>query len=200
MTKLIFPVAVALALGACQSEPPDRTAPDNQPEAQNGTVDDTVDGAPVDGMANEQTIDAAPSGEPTSGREDRPVVPPQAKAADADRSAPAKVAAAAARPSPAPAKAAPDTSANAAAGARIYAATCVACHGANGKGTLPGVPDFNAANGRLGKSDAVLLRNMINGVQSPGSPMAMPAKGGNPSLSDQDMANALAYIRKTFGR
>lgn len=101
---------------------------------------------------------------------------------------------------PASAPAASAASADIAAGGRTYATTCVACHGANGKGTIPGVPDFTAANGRLTKSDADLLRNMINGLQSPGSPIPMPAKGGNPSLSDQDMANALAYIRKTYGR
>lgn len=90
-------------------------------------------------------------------------------------------------------------SADPVAGGRIYATTCVACHGPNGTGALPGAPDFTAANGRLAKSDDVLLRNMTNGFQSPGSPMPMPARGGNPDLTDQDMANVLAYIRTTFG-
>lgn len=89
-------------------------------------------------------------------------------------------------------------SADPVAGGQIYATTCVACHGQNGAGTLPGAPDFTAANGRLAKSDEVLIRNMINGFQSPGSPMPMPAKGGNPDLTDQDMVNVLAYIRTTF--
>lgn len=85
------------------------------------------------------------------------------------------------------------------AGGRIYGTTCVACHGQNGTGTLPGAPDFTAANGRLTKSDEVLMRNVVNGFQSPGSPMPMPAKGGNPDLTDQDITNVLAYIRTTFG-
>lgn len=83
-------------------------------------------------------------------------------------------------------------------GRRIYEETCVACHGADGKGALEGVPDLTGANGRLAKSDDALLRNMIEGFQSPGSPMPMPPKGGNPGLTDQDMADVLAYIRRTY--
>ena len=82
-------------------------------------------------------------------------------------------------------------------GARIYAETCVACHGENGKGAIEGVPDLNA---RMAKSDEVLLRHIVEGFQSPGSPMPMPAKGGNPDLTDQDMADTLAYLRKSFGQ
>ena len=82
-------------------------------------------------------------------------------------------------------------------GARIFGETCVACHGANGKGAIPGVPDLAE---RLKKQDDVLLRHIIEGFESPGSPMPMPAKGGNPDLSDQDMADSLAYIRKNFSR
>lgn len=38
------------------------------------------------------------------------------------------------------------------------------------------------------------------GFQGPGSPMAMPAKGGNTALTDADIGALLAYIRKQFGR
>lgn len=85
-------------------------------------------------------------------------------------------------------------------GSRIYGETCVACHGPDGKGALAGMPDFTAATGRLAKPDAVLLRNMINGFQTPGSPMPMPARGGNPDLTDQEMADVLAYMRVNFRR
>jgi mono/diheme cytochrome c family protein len=80
----------------------------------------------------------------------------------------------------------------------VFSQTCIACHGADGKGTIPGVPDFTASNGRLTKSDDMLLTNMINGYQSEGSLMAMPALGGNPDLTEQDMADVLAYLRKEF--
>ncbi|MCO6414503.1 MAG: c-type cytochrome [Thiogranum sp.] len=84
-------------------------------------------------------------------------------------------------------------------GQAIYNQTCIACHGADGRGTLPGVPDFTDERGRLTKPDAELLRNMANGFQSPGSPMAMPAKGGNPALSEGDLGNVLKYLREAFG-
>lgn len=85
-------------------------------------------------------------------------------------------------------------------GEKIYTQTCIACHGADGKGTLPGAPDFTATNGPLSKSDDVLLTNIINGFQSPGSVMAMPAKGGNAALSNADINNVLQYLRREIGQ
>lgn len=85
-------------------------------------------------------------------------------------------------------------------GAAIYAQTCEACHGANGKGAIPGVPDFTTKNGILSKSNSVLLQHIINGFQTPGSPMAMPARGGNANLTNEDLQNALNYIRQKFGQ
>ncbi len=84
-------------------------------------------------------------------------------------------------------------------GRDVYSQTCIACHGADGKGAIEGIPDFTIAKGRLAKTDDVLLANMINGFQSDGSLMAMPPRGGNPELADQDLADALAYIRAAFG-
>ncbi len=85
-------------------------------------------------------------------------------------------------------------------GEAVYNQTCVACHGADGKGALPGVPDFTDPSGRLGKSDEVLLKHIVEGFQSPGSPMAMPPKGGNPDLTVPELRSALAYIRERFGK
>ena len=89
--------------------------------------------------------------------------------------------------------------ADAAAGKAVYGQTCIACHGANGKGTIPGVTDFTAKDGPLSKSDAELVQNISEGFQSPGSFMAMPAKGGNPALTDADVKAVLAYLRSEFG-
>ena len=86
-----------------------------------------------------------------------------------------------------------------AAGENVFSQTCIACHGANGKGTIPGVKDLNAADGPLSKSDEELITNITNGFQSPGSPLAMPAKGGNPSLTEADIQAVLAYLRIAFG-
>lgn len=89
-------------------------------------------------------------------------------------------------------------STNAADGQSVYEASCVACHGANGRGALPGVPDFTAADGPWTKSDDQLLTNIINGFQSPGSPMPMPARGGNTQLTDAELAATLDYIKAQF--
>lgn len=83
-------------------------------------------------------------------------------------------------------------------GKQIYESNCLACHGANGKGSIPGVPDFNEKNGRLSKSDSELLSNIITGIQSPGSSMPMPPRGGNSQLSDTDLNAALKYIKASF--
>lgn len=85
-------------------------------------------------------------------------------------------------------------------GEQVFQSTCIACHGANGKGVLPGVPDFTNPTGRLSKSDDVLIDHITNGFQSPGSPMAMPPKGGNANLTGADVEAVLAYIRKSFGK
>lgn len=83
-------------------------------------------------------------------------------------------------------------------GQTVYNGTCIACHGGDGTGGLPGVPDLSGKTGPLSQDDAVLLRRMADGFQSPGSPMAMPAKGGNPTLTDADLSAVLKYMRNAF--
>jgi len=83
-------------------------------------------------------------------------------------------------------------------GKAIYTQTCIACHGADGKGSVPGAPNFTDKSGRLSKTDEHLMNSLTNGMQSDGSPMAMPAKGGNSALTQGDLKNVLAYLRKTF--
>jgi cytochrome c5 len=85
-------------------------------------------------------------------------------------------------------------------GADIYRKTCITCHGGNGKGAVPGAPDFTSPSGPLKNSDATLQGRVINGYQSPGSPMAMPAKGGNSALTDADVKEVIKYIRATYSK
>lgn len=87
---------------------------------------------------------------------------------------------------------------NVANGAKIYGETCVACHGENGKGAFPGIPDFTSNTGRLSKSHQILLDHIENGFESPNSDIAMPELGGNEDLTEQDVKDVLAYILKTF--
>ena len=85
-------------------------------------------------------------------------------------------------------------------GKQIYEGTCIACHGADGKGAIRGVPDFTEQKGALSLPDSVLLERIERGFQTPSSPMAMPPKGGNPTLTEADLKAVLQHIRTTFGR
>lgn len=85
-------------------------------------------------------------------------------------------------------------------GKETYNQTCISCHGADGAGVLPGVPDFTSSDGPLSKSDEILIENITNGFQSQGSPMAMPPKGGNPNLDAAGISAVLGYIREAFGK
>ena len=67
-----------------------------------------------------------------------------------------------------------------------------------GRGTIPGVPDFTRKNSSLNKADAILIKHIWEGYHSPGSPMAMPPKGGNPSLTQEDIRKLLVYMRREF--
>lgn len=84
-------------------------------------------------------------------------------------------------------------------GQKIYEQTCVACHGADGRGTLPGVPDFTSKNGPMVKDDELLLRHITDGFQTPGSMMAMPPKGGNSDLTEEDIQLVIQFIREKYG-
>ena len=90
-------------------------------------------------------------------------------------------------------------SASALSGSDIYSQTCVACHGDNGKGTVPGAPNFTRSDGPLSQSDELLFNHIKLGFKSSGSAMAMPPKGGNMNLTDADIKAVLAYLHGTFG-
>jgi mono/diheme cytochrome c family protein len=85
-------------------------------------------------------------------------------------------------------------------GTEIYNQTCVACHGVNGKGTVPGAPNLSRSGGVMSQSDDVLFLHVRDGFKSPGSAMAMPAKGGNFNLNDADIRGVVNYLRNEFGR
>jgi mono/diheme cytochrome c family protein len=59
------------------------------------------------------------------------------------------------------------------------------------------VPDFTT--GVMAYSTESLLAHIKTGFRGPGRPLAMPPKGDNPTLTDEDIRNVLAYLRHTFG-
>ena len=79
-------------------------------------------------------------------------------------------------------------------GSKVYTAYCAACHQADGTGMNGALAaDLVKDKTRLAKSDAALTNSIKNGM--PGT--AMIAWGG--TLSDDEVANVLAYMRKAFG-
>ncbi len=84
------------------------------------------------------------------------------------------------------------------AGKKVYDTTCFVCHGKDGKGALPGVPDMTGKDSRLREDDALLLKHVTDGYQSKGSAMAMPPKGGNPNLSEAELKSVIEYMKATF--
>ena len=76
-------------------------------------------------------------------------------------------------------------------GQQVYQATCVVCHGAGIAGA-PKLGDKGQWAKRIAKGLDTLYASAVSGVQ--GSAGAMPAKGGNPALSNAEVKAAVDYI------
>ncbi len=72
-------------------------------------------------------------------------------------------------------------------GAALYQASCFACHGTGAAGA-PKLGDAAAWAPRLAKGEEALISSAINGVG------AMPAKGGNGSLSDDEIKAIVEHM------
>lgn len=92
-------------------------------------------------------------------------------------------------PAPAPVvvAAAGSNATPAASGKAVYDSTCQACH-TPGVAGAPKLGDKAAWAPRLGAGVAVLQASALKGKN------AMPAKGGNPSLTDADVKAAVDYL------
>lgn len=78
-------------------------------------------------------------------------------------------------------------------GQKVYNEVCVACHGMGIAGA-PKVGDKAAWKEHIAKGVKTLNDHAIHGYT--GKEGVMPAKGGDTSLSDQDVVDAVAYMVK----
>jgi disulfide bond formation protein DsbB len=98
-----------------------------------------------------------------------------------------------------PATPTPASKGDAAVGEKAFVATCSACHGPKGEGIQNLGKDMTTSQFIAGKTDDELVAFVKVG-RDPSDPLnttgvAMPPKGGNPALQDQDLYNIVAYIR-----
>ena len=85
----------------------------------------------------------------------------------------------------------PEPVAAALSGPQVYNTACLACHGPGIAGA-PILGDAAAWAGRIAQGAEVLKDHAINGFA--GEVGYMPAKGGNTTLSDEEVAAAVDYM------
>ena len=80
------------------------------------------------------------------------------------------------------------------AGESVHQQACLACHGAGIAGA-PKTGDKSAWEGRVSQGLATLVDHAINGYQ--GNNGYMPPKGGRMDLSDEAVAQAVAFMMES---
>lgn len=88
---------------------------------------------------------------------------------------------------------------DAAQGEELFNQVCIACHGEGGVGIEGLGKPFTTSEFLLSQSDTELIE-FIKVGRPIGHPdnttnVDMPPKGGNPALTDEDLADIVAYIR-----
>lgn len=77
-------------------------------------------------------------------------------------------------------------------GEEVVGAVCGACHTAGALGS-PKIGDKAAWAPRIAQGYETLIKHAIEGIRS------MPARGGNPALTDGEIANAIAHMANQSG-
>lgn len=77
-------------------------------------------------------------------------------------------------------------------GEEVVKIACAACH-ATGLMSAPKIGDNAGWTARIALGFETLISNAINGIRT------MPARGGNPDLSDDEVARAVAYMANQSG-
>jgi len=81
-------------------------------------------------------------------------------------------------------------------GEKVYAANCVACHQASGKGVPPAFPPLDGSKAVLGPK-AAQIDTVLNGVVKGGQQTAMVAFGKQ--LNNLDLAAVITFTRNNWG-
>ena len=126
---------------------------------------------------------------PAKAEAQAPAAPTPAAQAPAAQ-APTTQAPAAAPSAPAEAAASQATSAD--KGKQVYTATCFVCHGTGAAGA-PKLDDKAAWQPRAAQGMGMLVQHATQGFK------AMPPKGGNQSLTEDDIKTAIAYMLEQAG-
>jgi cytochrome c5 len=135
---------------------------------------------------------AAPAADAKPAAAPAPAAAAPAAAAPAPAAAPAAAAPAAAAPAPEAAKAAP-AAGGAADGEKTYKGTCFACHDVGVAGS-PKLGDKADWGPRIARGADALYKSAVEGRMNVTPGKVMPAKGGNPSLSDADVKAAVDFM------
>lgn len=77
----------------------------------------------------------------------------------------------------------------------LYMQTCYICHGDDGTGYMPGVPDLKDNKKLFVDKETRIARRIKQGMDSNGS-ISMPPKGGNPNLSDAEILALVRYVKQ----
>lgn len=78
---------------------------------------------------------------------------------------------------------------------QIYLSTCIVCHGDDGTGNMPGVLDMANSETLFTDSEQNIVARMKSGIQRPGG-IAMPPRGGDPTLTDRQLLDVLRYLKQ----
>ncbi|NBS92515.1 MAG: cytochrome c5 family protein [Betaproteobacteria bacterium] len=81
-------------------------------------------------------------------------------------------------------------------GAKVYNGLCAGCH-AIGAANAPKAGDKSAWGPRIAKGKDTLYSHALNGFQ--GTAGVMPARGGNPKLTDDEVKAAVDHLVKLAG-
>jgi mono/diheme cytochrome c family protein len=87
-------------------------------------------------------------------------------------------------------------------GEKVYAAVCSSCHQPNGAGLAGAFPPLAGSDWVAGKPE-ILAATVLHGLSGPIQVNGISYNGAMPpwgaTLSDDDVANVLTYIRSTWG-